>query len=339
MTDPLTDPHPHVETSTREASPALRLDPVTPDPEGPAPEAVHGVPRRSRTRLGRGLQVAGRAFGTVWAHPKARVGLVILGLFILMAIFAPLLAPYDPHDDSFGRNEGASGAHWLGTTGAGGDVLSQLIFGARVSLLVGFVAGGLSTLVAVVIGLSWGYLRGWGNDVVDFVVNLVLVMPGLPLMIIIAAYLQNGGLPMIVLVVVVTGWAWGARVLRSQTRSLRSRDFVTAAVFSGESSVRVIFREILPNMTSMIAGSFFGAATAAVLSESGLSFLGLGDMSTISWGSMIFWAQNSMAILTGQWVLLFAPGLCIALLATSMTLVNFGVDGLSNPRLREGTGR
>lgn len=321
------------------ADPTTTKPATTPDPEGPAPGAVHGPVRPARTRLGRTGQVLGRAFATVWANPKARVGLVILGLFVLMAIFAPLLAPYSPHDDSFARNEPGSAAHWLGTTGAGEDVLSQVIYGSRVSLLVGFVAGGLSTVVAVVIGLSWGYLRGWGNDVVNFLVNLFLVMPGLPLMIIIAAYLQNGGLPMIILVVVITGWAWGARVLRSQTQSLRSRDFVTAAIFSGESSARVIFREILPNMTSMIAGSFFGAATSAVLAESGLSFLGLGDMATVSWGSMIFWAQNSMAILTGQWILLFAPGLCIALLATSMTLVNFGVDGLSNPRLREGTGR
>ncbi|MFE6967758.1 ABC transporter permease [Isoptericola sp. NPDC057653] len=321
------------------ADPTTSVSYETADPEAPAPESVQGPSRPARTRLGRTAQVLGRAFATVWANPKARVGLVLLGLFVLMAVFAPLLAPYSPHDDSFARNEPGSAAHWLGTTGAGEDVLSQVIYGARVSLLVGFVAGGLSTLVAVAIGLSWGYLRGWGNDVVNFLVNLFLVMPGLPLMIIIAAYLQNGGLPMIILVVVITGWAWGARVLRSQTQSLRSRDFVTAAIFSGESSTRVIFREILPNMTSMIAGSFFGAATSAVLAESGLSFLGLGDMATVSWGSMIFWAQNSMAILTGQWVLLFAPGLCIALLATSMTLVNFGVDGLSNPRLREGTGR
>jgi peptide/nickel transport system permease protein len=285
------------------------------------------------------LQVLGRAVATVWSNPKARAGLVILGAFVLMALLAPWLAPYDPHDDSFARNEPGSAAHWLGTTGNGEDVLSQVVYGSRISLLVGLVAGGLSTVVAVVVGLSWGYLRGWGNDVVNFLVNLFLVMPGLPLMIIIAAYLQNGGLPMIVLVVVITGWAWGARVLRSQTQSLRSRDFVTAAMFSGESAPRIIFREILPNMTSMIAGSFFGAATSAILAESGLSFLGLGDMATVSWGSMIFWAQNSMAILTGQWVLLFAPGLCIALLATAMTLVNFGVDGLSNPRLREGSGR
>lgn len=287
----------------------------------------------------RALKVLGRSFGTVWSNGKARLGLVILALFVLVALFAPLLAPYSPHANDFAPGVGASGDHWLGTTGAGEDVLSQLIYGARVSIVVGFVAGGLSTLVAVVVGLSWGYLRGWAGEVVNFVVNLFLVVPGLPLMIIIAAYFQNGGLTMIVLVVVVTGWAWGARVLRAQTQSLRSRDFVTAALFSGESASRVVFREILPNMTSMIAGSFFGAATAAVLAESGLSFLGLGDSFTVSWGSMLYWAQNSNALLTGQWILLFAPGLCVALLATAMTLVNFGVDGLSNPRLREGNGR
>jgi peptide/nickel transport system permease protein len=182
-------------------------------------------------------------------------------------------------------------------------------------------------------------VRGFAADVINFIVNLFLVVPALPLMIVIAAYLQNGGIGMIVLVVVITGWAWGARVLRSQTQSLRSRDFVTAAVFSGESPARIVFREILPNMTSLIVGSFFGASTAAILAEAGLEFLGLGDSTTVSWGTMLFWAQNSNALLTGQWVLLFAPGLCISLLATSMSLINFGVDGLSNPRLREGSKR
>ncbi|WP_405876191.1 MULTISPECIES: ABC transporter permease [unclassified Streptomyces] len=285
------------------------------------------------------LRMFTRSFATLWSNKKARLGLVLLAVFVLLAIFAPLLAPYSAHANDFARNEGGSAAHLLGTTGAGEDVLSQLLYGARVSITIGFAAGGLSTVVAVVVGLSWGYLRSWPGDVVNFVANLFLVVPALPLMIIIAAYAQNGGLPVIVLVIVLTGWAWGARVLRSQTRSLRSRDFITAAVFSGESGPRVVFREILPNMTSLIVGSFFGAATAAVLAESGLSFLGLGDPSTVSWGSMLYWAQNSNALLTGQWVFLFAPGLCIALLATAMTLVNFGVDGLSNPRLREGAGR
>lgn len=322
MTSPTATPPTPPSTPTASASPAAMA---------PAAPSSSGVVRA--------LQVFGRSFGTVWSNGKARVGLVILAVFVLVAIFAPLIAPYSPHANNFPPDTGGSSAHLLGTTGAGEDVLSQLLYGARVSIVVGFVAGGLTTLVAVAVGLSWGYLRGWLGDVVNFVVNLFLVVPGLPLMIIIAAYLQNGGLKMIVLVVVITGWAWGARVLRAQTQSLRSRDFVTAALFSGESATRVVFREILPNMTSMIAGSFFGAATAAVLAESGLSFLGLGDPFTVSWGSMLYWAQNSNALLTGQWILLFAPGLCVALLATAMTLVNFGVDGLSNPRLREGNGR
>ncbi|AMM21343.1 peptide ABC transporter permease [Frondihabitans sp. PAMC 28766] len=284
-------------------------------------------------------KVVARAASTIWSNRKSRIGLVMLGVFVLVAIFAPLLAPYDPSATTFARSANATPAHWFGTTAAGEDVLSQLIHGARISVLVGFVAGAFSTFIAVVIGLSWGYTRGFAGDVTGFVVNLFLVVPSLPLMIVIAAYLQNGGIVMIILVVVLTGWAFGARVLRSQTQSLRSRDFVTAAMFSGDSSWRIVFREILPNMTSLIVGSFFGAATSAILAEAGLEFLGLGDSSTVSWGTMLFWAQNSNALLTGQWVLLFAPGLCIALLATSLTLINFGVDGLSNPRLREGSGR
>lgn len=280
-------------------------------------------------------KVFARTTSTVWSSGKARIGLVVLGLFILLALFAPVVAPYSATDNSFERSQDASAEHWLGTTAAGEDVLSQLLWGSQVSILVGLVAGLLSTVIAVLIGLSWGYVRGFGAEVINFVVNLFLVIPGLPLMIVIAAYLSGGGIPMIIAVVVITGWAWGARVLRSQTQSLRSRDFVTAAVFSGEKPARIVFREILPNMTSLIVGNFFGAATAAILAEAGLEFLGLGDSSIVSWGTMLFWAQNSNALLTGQWALLFAPGLCIALLATSLTLINFGVDGISNPRLRE----
>ncbi|WP_082490038.1 ABC transporter permease [Frigoribacterium sp. Leaf172] len=278
----------------------------------------------------------GRMAATIWSNPKAKIGVIILGVFVLTAIFAPLLAPYGGSENGFERNADASWAHWMGTTAAGEDVLSQLIYGARISVLVGVVAGVLSTLIAVGIGLSWGYMKGFGGEVVGFVVNLFLVIPGLPLMIVIAAYLQNGGILVIMAVIVVTGWAWGARVLRSQTQSLRSRDFVTAARFSGESSGRIVFREILPNMTSLITGSFFGAATSAILAEAGLEFLGLGDSSIVSWGTILYWAQNSNALLTGQWILLFAPGLCIALLAMSLTLINFGVDAVGNPRLREG---
>jgi len=280
-----------------------------------------------------------RSTATLWANWKSRLGLIILACFIFVAILAPLLAPYGASQDGFERNADASPEHWFGTTAAGEDVLSQLIYGSQISVSVGFIAGVLSTIVAIVIGLSWGYIRGFGADVINFIVNLFLVIPGLPLMIVIAAYLQNGGLVMIVAVIVITGWAWGARVLRAQTQTLRSRDFVTAARFSGEPAWRIVFKEILPNMTSIIAGGFFGAATSAILAEAGLEFLGLGDSSIVSWGTILYWAQNSNALLTGQWILLFAPGLCIALLALSLTLINFGVDAISNPRLREGKSR
>jgi peptide/nickel transport system permease protein len=282
------------------------------------------------------LRAAARQFGVVWSNKKARIGIIILGVFVFVAIFAPLLAPYGASQNGFARSADATPDHWMGTTAAGEDVLSQIIYGARISVMVGAVAGILSTLVAVAIGLSWGYMRGPAAEVVGFVVNLFLVIPGLPLMIVIAAYLQNGGIAVIIAVIVVTGWAWGARVLRSQTQSLRSRDFVEAARFSGEGATRIVFREILPNMTSLIVGSFFGAATSAILAEAGLEFLGLGDSSIVSWGTILYWAQNSNALLTGQWILLFAPGLCIALLAMSLTLINFGVDAVSNPRLRDG---
>lgn len=284
----------------------------------------------------RGLRVLGRAIATVWTVPKARFGLILFSLIVLSSIFAPLLIPYDPKASDFESSLGPTAGHWLGTTSNGQDVLSQLIWGGRISVTVAMSAGLLSTCVAVLVGLGWGYMRSFAGEFVGFLVNLFLVIPSLPLMIIIAAYLQNGGMSVIILVIVLTGWAWGARVLRSQTQSLRSRDFVTAAAFSGDSSWRIIFHEIFPNMLSLIINNFFGAATAAALAEAGLEFLGLGDSTTISWGTMLYWAQNNNVLLTGQWALLLAPGLMIALLAVSMTFINFGVDRLSNPRLREG---
>jgi peptide/nickel transport system permease protein len=164
---------------------------------------------------------------------------------------------------------------------------------------------------------------------------VVLVIPGLPLMIVLASYLPFRGPWAIILVQSVVGWAWGARVLRSQTLSLRTRDYITGAIFAGESTWRIVFREIMPNMTSLLASSFFGAATGAVLGEAGLEFLGLGDPFVISWGTMLYWAQNGGALLSGQWAWMIMPGLCIALLATSLSLINFGIDAISNPKLRE----
>jgi peptide/nickel transport system permease protein len=256
-------------------------------------------------------------------------------VIILVAVFAQLIAPHSPTATTFVPYQNPSASNWFGTTGNGQDVFSQMIFGARISLLVGIAAGAMATLVAVTIGLIAGYRPGVIDELLSFMTNLVLVIPGLPLMFILAAYLQSRSVWTIVLVVAFTSWATGARVIRSQASTLRTREFVTSAVFSGEGLFRVVFREILPNMTSLVAGSFFSAATAAVMAEASLEFLGLGDPNTVSWGTILYYAQQQNSLLTGQWVLVFAPGLAIALLAVSFTLINFGVDALSNPRLRE----
>ncbi|HEY8737526.1 MAG TPA: ABC transporter permease [Candidatus Dormibacteraeota bacterium] len=308
---------------------------VTSVPPPTVPGAGVQIPLGRPSSVPGPFQFIGRSLRTLWANGKARIGLVILGLDILVALLAPLIAPHSPTATTFPPYLSPNATNWFGTTGNGQDVFSQMIYGARISLLVGIIAGAVATFVAVTIGLIAGYRPGIVDEVLSFATNLALVIPGLPLMFILAAYLKSRSVWTIVLVVAFTSWATGARVIRSQASTLRTREFVTSAQFSGERLLRVVFREILPNMTSLVAGSFFAAATAAVMAEASLEFLGLGDPNTVSWGTILYYAQQQNALLTGQWVMIFAPGLAIALLALSFTLVNFGVDALSNPRLRE----
>ena len=306
---------------------------AVPPPEEPGPAAA--VPAGTAQAVPGPLRFVGRALRTLWSNGKARTGMIVLGLIIVVAVFAPLLAPHSPTAATFAPYKGPSGTNLLGTTGNGQDVFSQLIYGSRISLIVGLVAGAAATFVAVTLGLIAGYRPGPVDEVLGFITSLALVIPGIPLMIILAAYLQSRSVWTIVLVVAFTSWATGARVIRSQTSTLRTREFVTSAVFSGERMLRVVFREILPNMTSLVAASFFAAATAAVLAEASLEFLGLGNPATVSWGTILYAAEQQNALLTGQWLMVLAPGLAIVLLMVSFTLINFGVDALSNPRLRE----
>lgn len=273
-------------------------------------------------------------FKPFWRNKLARTGLIIVMLLVLMAIFAPVIAPYSPYNSSFPPMLGPSTHHWLGTTQAGQDVFSELVYGARQSLWVGFAAGTAATILALIIGLIAGYAPGVVDDILSYLINVFLVIPGLPLMIILAAYAPVHGSLLIIFVITVTGWAWGARVLRSQVTTLRSRDYVAAARFAGDGMLRIVFREIMPNMISLVAAGFLGAAVSAILAAAGLEFLGLGDPSINSWGTMLYWAENSGALLEGQWAWLFAPGFLIAVLGTSLVLINFAVDEMANPRLR-----
>jgi peptide/nickel transport system permease protein len=266
--------------------------------------------------------------------PKAIVGATVIGLFVVVALLAPLLAPGDPLDFVDRANLPPSWEHWFGTTGQGQDVFHQIIWGTRVSLGIGFVTGLLATLVGVFVGMTAGYFGGWIDDLLSLLMNIFLIVPSLPLLVIITAFLPPSPVT-IMFVLVFTGWAWPARVLRSQTLSLREKDFVAAALVSGESSLYIIFREILPNMASIVVGSFFDSTIYAIGAEAGLEFLGLGNVGdTISWGTILFWAQNNAGLLTGAWWTFVPAGLCIALIAFSFAMLNYSVDEITNPRLR-----
>ncbi len=277
-----------------------------------------------------------RWYEIIWGTKKARVGIVIVGFFVLLAIFAPLIAPHDPVDASFTPLAGPSSTNWLGTTTSGQDIASQLIYGTRVSLLVGLFGGLLATAIALLIGMISGYAEGTIlDDILSFITNVALVIPALPLIITLVAYADVRGVGLIVFVIAITSWAGAARAKRAQIITLRNRDFVTAAKFAGEGTFRIVFREIMPNMTSLVAASFVGAATGAIGAEAGLSALGLGDTQNVSWGTMLYQSNAQGAIAQGLFIWVFAPGLVLAILMTGLTFINFGVDLLSNPHLRE----
>jgi peptide/nickel transport system permease protein len=274
-------------------------------------------------------------FEILWENKKCRVGLVMMAAIFVIGIFAPVIAPYDPRYNDFAPNLDMSRDHLLGTTTNGEDVYSQLIWSTRTSLIVGIFGGLFATAIALVIGLTAGYLQGTVDEVLSFFINLGLVIPVLPLVALLASYSQVQGIWLIIFIIGITGWAYGARLKRAQIMTLRSRDYITAAKFAGDGFWRIIFREIMPNMMSLVVVGFIGAATGAIGTEAGLAFLGLGDPETVSWGQMTYWANVNGALVTGQWAWLLAPGLALAFLVTALTLINFGVDALSNPHLRE----
>lgn len=295
---------------------------------GEAPETSgtedEDQPRR-RLRLG--------FLSLILDNRKAAVGSVLLLIFGILAIFAPVLAPYDPQDFVGRPNLAPSREFLFGTTPSGQDVLSQTIYGARVSLGAGLMIGVATTIIGAVVGISSGYFRGAIDDVLSMITNVFLILPSLPLLIILAAFLPPGFWT-IIAVLTVTGWSWGARVLRSQTLSLREKDFVASAQVSGEGSGRIMFREILPNMMSIVAAGLFGSINFAIAAQAGLEFLGLGDPGVISWGTNLYWAQNNLGLLTGAWWTFVPSGLCIALVAFALVMINFAIDEVTNPRLR-----
>ena len=288
--------------------------------------AVTPKPRRS---VGRGLWRALRG------NRKAMAGSVILLVFLVISAFPGLFTSVsDPNALAFPPRLGPSSGHLLGTTGLGQDVYSQLIYGTRQSLIIAVVAGFFATVLSVLIGVSAAYLGGVMDDLLSMLTNVALVIPAFPLIVILAKYAGHGSLTVLLVVLVVTGWAYGANQMRAQALSLRNRDFLESARVRGERRSYIIVFEVLPTMTSLIVANFLGAALYSVLSAAGLQFLGLGDPNSSSWGTMLYWAQNQQALQTGAPLWSIAPGLCVALLGVAFALMNYAFDEIGNPALR-----
>ena len=265
---------------------------------------------------------------------KGLIGLLIILFFLVMAIIAPYISPYDPAAIVAPPLQPPSPQHLLGTDQLGRDILSQVIYGSRVSLYVGIVSSMIAVLIGLVLGLAAGYRGGVVDEIISGVIDIMLALPSLPLIIVLAAYL-GPSLSNIILILAFFGWVSTARIIRSQVLSIRNRAYVEAAVALGASGIRIMFIHILPSLVPLIIAELVMGATSAILTEAGLSFLGLGDPTTISWGQVLRGAQVYHAMQLDLWLWIFVPGLFIALLGSGFVLIGFAIEEYVNPRLRE----
>jgi peptide/nickel transport system permease protein len=273
-----------------------------------------------------------------WRGPRvegpALVGAVLLLGLLVAAVFAPTLAPYDPTRSVNVPFERPSAAHPLGTNDIGQDILSELIWGSRISLTIGVLAAFVAITIGTTVGVLSGYFRGAIDATLMRLVDVVLALPFLPLMILLAAFL---GPSLITIVIVVGGvvWARPSRIIRSQVLSLAQREYVTAARGIGAGHARIVARHVLPGVAALIVVEFVQAAAGAILIESSLSFLGLGDPTQKSWGSILYYAQARSAFLSGAWVWwVIPPGLAITATVLGLALLAFSIERIANPRLR-----
>lgn len=276
----------------------------------------------------------GNAYRFLRRDKKAAVGSIILFVLLVISVFPQWFARDNPAAETYPPGAGLSWSHLLGTTSFGQDVWSQLIYGTRQSFSIALIVGFFCTVLSVTIGITAAYSGGLVDDSLSLLTDVILVIPTFPLIIVLTAYVKNASFWLIVAVLVFTGWSYGARQLRVQALSLRNRDYLLAAKARGEASWYVITVELIPPMTSLIVANFLSAALYAVLAASALQFVGLGNINTESWGTMLYWAQNNEALATGLPLWALAPGVAIAVLGSGLALLNYAFDEVSNPALR-----
>jgi peptide/nickel transport system permease protein len=266
-------------------------------------------------------------------YRRGQVGLAVVGLFAFLAIFGELVAPHDPRASSVDVLAGMSASHPLGTTESGADVFSQLLVGARVSMVVGFAAAFISAFLGATVGLIGGYFGGWTDRLLDALENWFLVIPTLPLMIVLARLLSPS-LFVLTMVIGLTSWAGTGRIVRAQVLTLKERAFVERARALGARDRYIIRTHILPNTMPLIFANTVLIVAVAILSEAALAFLGLGDPTKISWGTMLENAFDAGAPSAGAWWYVVPPGLCLTVLVLAVALLGYLFEELVNPRLQ-----
>ena len=271
----------------------------------------------------------------LWRNRKSRTGILMVAFMVVIALIAPLISVAHPDEfNLLAAKQAPSWHHLFGTTDQGSDIFSQVVVGARRSLLLGFVAALLATALAATLGVTAAYSGGIVDEAINFFINVFIVIPAIPLLVVISGFMKNRGMWTMALVLAAVLWAFEARILRGQALSLKNRDFVLAAKATGESTRRIVFAELMPNMISRIAAGFVLVFYIALLTDAGLEFLGLGDMSKTSWGVTLYWAQVNSTVLQGEWWPFFFPGAALAFTVLGLVLLLAGIDEVSNPRLR-----
>ena len=269
------------------------------------------------------------------SSPKTTLGLILILIVLTLTIGADFFTAHDPlmrYEDAYHLPPSAE--HILGTTRLGRDVWAQMLYGGRISIFVGLIAGSIAVALSLIIGISAGYFGGIIDSIISTVINIIMVIPQIVLLLIIAA-LVGGVSPTVIGVIIgLTSWPYNARVLRAQTMSIRNREFVFSSETLGETKIRRLFVEIMPNMLSMISSSFVGTVIYAIMAQATLEFLGFGDPFSVTWGTMLYNAQTTGALHSGIWWEVLAPSAAIIMLGAGLTLINFSIDEISNPKLK-----
>jgi peptide/nickel transport system permease protein len=278
-----------------------------------------------------------RRGGLLWQvikeRPAASVGATIVGIFLVLAVLAPWVAPYGLHDQVGPVYGSPSAKHWLGLDDGGVDMVTLLIWGARISLVVGFAATLVSTLIGGGVGIIAGYFGGPTDSILMRITDYFLVIPDVPLMIVVAA-IWGPSLTHIILVIGLLLWTSTARIIRSQVKSVRERVYVKRARSLGAGNLRIIFRHILPQIAPLLIANVVLTVAVAIFDETALAFLGLGDPSKISWGKLIENAFERTAISAGAWWAIIPPGLAVALVIMGCSLLGSAIEDALNPRLK-----